>query len=333
VILVLDATGQTATAAAVAFGCARYRPDVEIAGVILNRVGSERHVALIRRGFDHIGLPVFGALPREDGFTLPERHLGLVQAVEHDGLADHLDRLGEAMARVVDLDAIRTAARPAKALVTSGGEEKNALLPPPGQRIALAWDQVFSFIYPHMLQGWREAGAEILPFSPLADEAPDPAADAVWLPGGYPELHAGRLAAAETFRRGMQEHAARGVPIHGECGGYMALGAGLEDAEGQRHVMLGLLSAETSFRRRKLSLGYRRARLLAPCPLGPVGADIFGHEFHYAALLANRDEPLASCSDAAGLPVEETGARRGNVTGGFFHAISMAGAVHDDPSR
>jgi cobyrinic acid a,c-diamide synthase len=323
VVLVLDVTGQTATAAAVALGCARYRPDVRIAGVILNRVASERHNALIRPGFDRVGLPVFGALPRYDGFALPERHLGLVQAREHEGLAAHLDRLGEAMTSAIDLGAIRAAAMPA---TTRGGAgESAAQLPPPGQRIALARDHAFSFTYSHMLQGWRAAGAEILPFSPLADEAPDASADAVWLPGGYPELHAGRLAAAGTFRRSMHDHAARGTPIHGECGGYMALGTGLEDADGERHAMLGLLSVETSFRRRRLSLGYRHARLLASSPLGPAGAEIFGHEFHYATLLANRDEPLVSCRDAAGLPIEEAGARRGNVTGAFLHAISVAG--------
>jgi cobyrinic acid a,c-diamide synthase len=324
VVLVLDVTGQTATAAAVALGCARFRADVAIAGVILNRVASERHAALTRPGFDRIGLPVFGALPREESFALPERHLGLVQAMEHGGLAAHLDRLGQAMTRAIDLDAIRAAAMPARTTMP-GGAGESAHLPPPGQRIALARDEAFSFTYAHMLQGWRAAGVEILPFSPLADEAPDPSADTVWLPGGYPELHAGRLTAAANFRRGVHDHAARGTPIHGECGGYMTLGAGLEDGQGERHAMLGLLSVETSFRRRKLSLGYRRARLLASGPLGPAGAKIFGHEFHYATVLANRDEPLVSCRDAAGQPAAETGARRGNVTGAFLHAISIAG--------
>ena len=134
-------------------------------------------------------------------------------------------------------------------------------LPPPGQRIALAQDRAFSFMYPHLLRQWRDAGAEIIPFSPLADEAPDAAADAVWLPGGYPELHAGTLAAAHDFRSGLRTLAGRSVPIHGECGGYMVLGRGLEDADGVRHEMTGLLGLETSFATRKLHLGYRRARL------------------------------------------------------------------------
>ena len=131
-------------------------------------------------------------------------------------------------------------------------------LPPPGQRIALAHDAAFSFVYPHLLKSWREAGAEILPFSPLADEAPPASADVVWLPGGYPELHAGRLASNANFIAGMRSFAAT-KPVHGECGGYMALGDGLIDAKGERHAMLGLLRLETSFAARKLHLGYRRA--------------------------------------------------------------------------
>jgi cobyrinic acid a,c-diamide synthase len=323
VALVLDVSGQTETAAAMALGCVRYREDVAIAGVILNRVASERHAALIKPAFERIGLPVFGVLPRDARFCLPERHLGLVQAAEHGALAAHLDGLGDAMAQSVDLDAVIASARRAPArLPHPRVAPAPPALRPPGQRIALARDTAFSFVYPHVLQGWRDAGAEILTFSPLADEAPDRHADAVWLPGGYPELHAGQIAAAGTFRRGTQDHARRGTPIHGECGGYMVLGEGLEDADGARHAMLGLLSVETSFRLRRLHLGYRRAQLLAFCALGPQGATIFGHEFHYAAMLRNGDEPLVSCTDAGGVAVEESGGRRANVTGTFLHAIS-----------
>jgi cobyrinic acid a,c-diamide synthase len=186
----------------------------------------------------------------------------------------------------------------------------------------VAQDQAFSFLYPHLAGAWAAAGAEILPFSPLADEPPDAGADAVWLPGGYPELHAGRLAGALRFREGLRRLAERSVPIHGECGGYMVLGEGLEEADGTRHAMAGLLSLETSFKRRKLTLGYRRARLLGRSALGEAGAEIFGHEFHYAVTCANRDAPLVSCFDAAGGAVGEQGTRRGCVTGTFCHAIS-----------
>ena len=316
VVLVLDVAGQTETAAAVAMGCARYRDDISIAGVILNRVASPRHAALIAPGFQRIGIPLLGALTEDAHFTLPERHLGLVQASETPDIERRLAALADLIEASIDLDALRGSAR-----ATGTTDRPAARLDPPGQRIALAQDQAFSFIYPHLLDRWRSAGAELLAFSPLADQAPDPAADAVWLPGGYPELHAGPLAAARRFHDGLRTLAGRAVPIHGECGGYMVLGAGIEDAEGRRHAMTGLLSLETSFAQRRMHLGYRRARLKVACPLGAAGAEVLGHEFHYASALSNGDEPLVECRDATGAPVAEGGGRRGSVSGTFFHFI------------
>jgi cobyrinic acid a,c-diamide synthase len=316
VVLVLDVAGQTETAAAVAVGCARYRDDVSIAGVILNRVASPRHAALIAPAFQRIGIPLFGAIIQDSHLTLPERHLGLVQASETADIDQRLDALASIVEASVDLDAVRGSAR-----ATGFADGAAVRLDPPGQRIALAQDRAFSFIYPHLLDRWRSAGAAILPFSPLADQAPDPAADVVWLPGGYPELHAGTLAAARRFHDGLRALAERAVPIHGECGGYMVLGAGMEDVAGQRHAMAGLLALETSFAQRRMHLGYRRARLKVACPLGAAGAEIMGHEFHYASALSSDDEPLVECRDATGAPVAEGGGRRGSVSGTFFHFI------------
>jgi cobyrinic acid a,c-diamide synthase len=324
VVLVLDVTGQSETAAAVALGCARYRDDVDIAGVILNRVASERHFSLLAPAFERIKMRVFGAVFREDRFALPERHLGLVQARETPALDEHLDVLADIIGTAIDLDAIRQSARPAKAAVAirdEPSERARSRLRPPGQRIALAQDRAFSFIYPHLLRQWRLAGAEIIPFSPLADEAPDTTVDAVWLPGGYPELHAGVLASAEGFRSGLHKLARRSIPIHGECGGYMVLGRGLEDADGNRHEMTGLLGLETSFANRRLHLGYRRARLRAACSLGAAGTEVLGHEFHYARKVLASGDPLVDCRDAAGAEVPEQGVRQGSITGTFFHVI------------
>lgn len=329
VVLVLDVTGQTETAAAVALGCARYRDDIEIAGVILNRVASARHIALIAPAFERIKLPVFGAILRDEKIALPERHLGLVQAREIVTIDQHLDRLADVIDAAIDVDAIRSAARPAKVLPEASDARSNASqhhLPPPGQRIALAQDRAFSFMYPHLLRQWRSTGAEIIPFSPLADEAPDATADAVWLPGGYPELHAGTLAAANNFHGVLRALAERSVPIHGECGGYMVLGRGLEDADGVRHEMIGLLGLETSFAKRKLHLGYRRARLQRDCSLGAAGSDVFGHEFHYASTVSVDGDALVDCQDAAGVGVPEQGIREGSTTGTFFHVIDGAAA-------
>ncbi len=330
VVLVLDVAGQTETAAAVALGCARYRDDIDIAGVILNRVASARHLALMAPAFERIKLPVFGAIFRDQAIALPERHLGLVQAREVADIDRHLEKLADVVDAAVDVDAIRRAARSAKILPPASDERSNELkhhLPPPGQRIALAQDRAFSFMYPHLLRQWRHAGAEIIPFSPLADEAPDAAADAVWLPGGYPELDAGTLASANVFRAGLRTLAARAVPIHGECGGYMVLGRGIEDADGVRHEMTGLLGLETSFARRRLHLGYRRARLQRDCSLGAEGAEVFGHEYHYASTVSVNGDSLVDCRDASGSSVPEQGIRNGSATGTFFHVIDAAAAA------
>ena len=250
------------------------------------------------------------------------RHGGeaVAKAGEHADLIGHLDRLADMVERSLDLDAIRSLMTP---LEPSGADFSDAL-PPPGQRIALAQDAAFSFLYPHVARHWCAAGAEIAPFSPLADEAPPEDCDVCWLPGGYPELHAGRLAAASNFRDGLLEFA-QTRPVHGECGGFMALGEGLEDADGNRHEMLGLLGHSTSFAKRKMNLGYRQAMLRADCPLGAAGSVIRGHEFHYALLTdPGADEPLADLADGQGTLLGAFGGRRGKVSGTFFHAIARA---------
>ncbi|CDX12934.1 Cobyrinic acid A,C-diamide synthase [Mesorhizobium sp. ORS 3324] len=318
VLLVLDVSGQSTTAAAVAKGFATYDPDVRMAGVVLNRLGSERHRRLSGNAIEAIGLPVVGAIMRDPTLNLPERHLGLVQAGEYENLMAHLDRLADMVEKSLDIDAILALATPLEPATGNFGDA----LPPPGQRIALAEDAAFTFLYPHVAAHWRKVGAEIVTFSPLADEAPAEDCDVCWLPGGYPELHAGKLAAAKNFRAGMARFATT-KPVHGECGGFMVLGETLEDADGQCHNMLGLLGHSTSFARRKMNLGYREARLRTACALGTEGTLIRGHEFHYAQMTATgNDEPLADLADGQGNPLGASGYRRGHVSGTFFHAIA-----------
>jgi cobyrinic acid a,c-diamide synthase len=316
VILVVDVSGQAQSAAATALGFKAYMPDLPFAGVILNRVASPRHERLARLGMEKAGLTVLGSLPRRGDLALPERHLGLIQAVEHPDLEEAIKGYANFLRDHIDLAAIRAAA------TGQPGQAGTFNLPkPPAQRIALAQDAAFSFTYPHLLEGWRAAGAEILPFSPLADEAPDASADLVWLPGGYPELHAGRLANAARFRAGLKKHA-QDRPIHGECGGYMALGAALIDKDGVSHQMAGLLGLVTSYEKRKFHLGYRRVELVTGMPGFDAGDKLFGHEFHYSTILEQPDAPLAKVSDADGNPVPETGSQNGHVTGTFFHLIT-----------
>jgi cobyrinic acid a,c-diamide synthase len=325
ILLVLDVAAQAETAAAVVLGCMTYRADVKIAGVVLNSVAGPRHESMIADAVRALGVPMLGALGRAEGLALPERHLGLLQAGETADIEAKLDAIADAIGEAVNLDAIADVAMPMRLADRAGRVDANGLtllpLNPPGQRIALAQDRAFSFVYPHILAGWRRTGAKLLPFSPLADEAPPSDCDAIWLPGGYPELHADVLANATTFKAGMRAAAARGVPIHGECGGYMVLGAGLEAADGSRHEMLGLLSLETSFAKRRLHLGYRRARFLGDGEGRGLRGEATGHEFHYATVLANNDGPLAEIRDANGAIVADAGSRRGAVTGAFFHVI------------
>jgi cobyrinic acid a,c-diamide synthase len=321
VILVVDVSGQAQSAAATALGFKAYMPDLPFAGVILNRVASPRHERLARLGMEKAGLTVLGSLPRRGDLALPERHLGLIQAVEHPYLEEAIKGYANFLRDHIDLGAIRAAA------TGQPGQAGTFNLPkPPAQRIALAQDAAFSFTYPHLLEGWRAAGAEILPFSPLADEAPDASADLVWLPGGYPELHAGRLANADRFRAGLVKHA-QDRPIHGECGGYMALGAALIDKDGISHQMAGLLGLVTSYEKRKFHLGYRRVELVTGMPGFDAGDKLFGHEFHYSTILEQPDAPLAKVSDADGNPVPETGSQNGHVTGTFFHLITPQEAL------
>lgn len=318
VVLVLDVSGQSQSAAAIVRGFAAHDPDVRIGGVILNRVASERHRSQAAEAIAQVGVPVLGSVPREASIILPERHLGLVQASEQADLEARLNQLADLMERHVDLDAVLAAAAP---MATPQGLP-DALLPPPGQRIALARDAAFTFVYGHLLEGWRRAGAEVVPFSPLADEPPPADCDACWLPGGYPELHAGALAAAERFLDGLRAFA-QSKPVFGECGGFMVLGEGLEDADGTRHAMAGLLGHSTSFAKRKLHLGYRRARLLSDCALGRAGEEVRGHEFHYASVTeAGSDPALVELWDGRGEALPAAGGRRGRVAGTFFHAIA-----------
>ncbi len=311
VVLVVDAAHMAQSVAALVAGFARHDPGVKVAGVILNKVGSPRHEAMLRRALAPLGLPVLGALHRQPGLEHPSRHLGLVQAEERGDLDAWLDHVAGAVAAAVDLDALEALAADLPAAPES------PRLPPPGQRIAVAADRAFAFAYPHILDDWRAGGAEVLPFSPLADEAPAPGADFIFLPGGYPELHAGTLAAANRFKDAIR---AATCPVWGECGGYMVLGKSLTDAEGVRHEMLGLLDLETSFASRRLHLGYRQVRAAQ----GPFPGSWAAHEFHYATTLRAEGTPLFEVADAEGTALAPAGLIAGPVAGSFLHLIDRA---------
>jgi cobyrinic acid a,c-diamide synthase len=308
VVLVVDARHQSQSVAALVHGFATYRQDIDIAGVILNRVASDRHEAMLREA---LGGRVIGALRQNDSLALPSRHLGLVQAQENQQLEKFISGSASAVSRETNLDKLLTIC----AEVPDSTANQHAL-PPLGQSIAIARDEAFSFLYSHLLEGWRAQGATLSFFSSLANEAPDPSANAVFLPGGYPELHAGKLSNNKVFLDGLRTH--KGL-VYGECGGYMVLGEGLIDAQGEAHAMAGLLPVTTSFASRKLHLGYRQLKG------GPWSKPLRGHEFHYSTIahegLADR---LFEAKDAAGNPLNPMGLRVGNVMGSYAHVISEA---------
>ena len=329
VLLVVDVRGMGASVAALVEGFTHHRDDVEIAGILLNRVASAAHEALLRRACDdRFAQPVLAGLPSDPHLELPARHLGLVPAAELPELEDWLDRAAGIVAERTDLDRLVRLARPF-GLGLYGPPARP--LRPLGQRIAVASDIAFAFAYPATLDGWRVAGAEVLPFAPLADQAPDPGADAVYLPGGYPELHAGRLAANRQFLEGLRAAAARGAFVYGECGGYMTLGRTLTDGAGEHHAMAGLLPIATSFAAPRRQLGYRRLKLLEASPLGQAGTTYRGHEFHYASQVETGDAPpMFEASDARGRPLGQLGARVGSVAGSFLHLIDRVTEPGDD---
>ena len=309
VVLVVDAARMAQSIAPIVQGFALHDPKVKIVGVILNKVGSPRHEKMLRRALEQTGLPVLGTLPRVSGLTHPSRHLGLVQASERPDLETFLDHAADQVLEAVDLHSLQACATdlPAAPQLPLGK--------PPAQTIAIARDAAFAFSYPHMLADWHAAGATLSFFSPLADEAPSPA-DFIFLPGGYPELHAAQLAAAHKFRAGMSR-AAETATIYGECGGYMTLGKALTDADGVAHEMLGLLPLETSFEQRALHLGYRHLTPLR----GPFATPMAAHEFHYATTIKADGPALFEATDAEGIRLEPMGLRRGRICGSFAHII------------
>jgi cobyrinic acid a,c-diamide synthase len=319
VVMVIDGRGMTGSAAAVLAGFARLRPDVAVKGVLFNKVMGDKHKAAIRAAcaIHCPDVALLGFLPPDAALDIPSRHLGLVQAVEQPDLQGFLDGAARFVGAHVDVEALVGLARPS----ALESPDDSVPVPPLGQRIAVADDVAFAFRYPAVLEGWRRMGAEILPFSPLAGQGPAAHADAVYLPGGYPELHAGALAAHEHMLAALRRLAGQGAAILGECGGYMLLGQTLEDAHGHTHVMAGLLNLGTSFARRRLHLGYRRAELVEGGVLGAAGAGFRGHEFHYATITREQGDPLFRVADAQGNDLGTAGLRAGKVAGSFIHLI------------
>ena len=321
-VLIIDARGVAETAALVAAGLDKMLKgrfaNTGIAGVIVNHCRSPRHLDMIRDAMDAVNIPLLGGLPSAEALAIPSRHLGLVQASEllaHGNLAAIIAEAAAQIKAHIDLDRLLALATP----LAPPPDSIITPMQPPAQRIAVAQDAAFAFAYPHVLDGWRRGGAEILPFSPLGDEAPDATADMVYLPGGYPELHLDRLAANQNWQESLRGLAKKSVFIYGECGGYMVLGQAIIGQDGVRVPMLGLLDVITSFAETKLHLGYRQLDCLADVPL-PRNA--FGHEFHYTTCMEQKGANLFTARDKDGADLGAIGSVRGSVCGSYAHLIA-----------
>jgi cobyrinic acid a,c-diamide synthase len=318
VVLIVDARGLAASAGPLVAGFANAVNAPRIAGVIFNRVGGETHAGMLREALAiHApAIAYLGAMPRDAKLVHPERHLGLVQARERDDLESFIAHAAAVVAKQVDLDALTALAVP-----SARHGEAATPLPPLGSRIAIARDDAFAFAYPALLDGWRRQGAELSFFAPLDGQSPDASCDAIYLPGGYPELHADKLAAG-PLPQALRAAAARNAAIYGECGGYMVLGRTMIDANGVAHAMAGLLPLDTSFAARRLHLGYRRVILNADTKLGAAGRAFRAHEFHYTAILQEGPgSTLFTAADARGKALGVMGLRSGSVFGSFAHLI------------
>lgn len=345
VVLVVDVEKQSQSVAALVHGFATWRRDVKIAGVILNRAATTRHELMLRDALAPSGIPLLGVIPRRDGLTLPERHLGLVLPDEIANFDTIVATAAEAVTEYIDLNLLVAQSAPlgdpsvgpSPSLGEGGrqavggtperyqepdeGGAAFTTLDPLGHHIAIARDDAFAFLYTHWLTDWRAAGATVSFFSPLADEAPHDSADAILLPGGYPELHAARLAHAQKFMAQLRTARDRGALIYGECGGYMVLGETLTDKSGATFPMAGLLPVATRIDRPRRTLGYRRLTHSSPLPWPK---SLTGHEFHYSASTAQSATALFTATDARGDTLPPMGAVNGRVMGSYAHVIDVA---------
>ena len=310
VVLVVDAKGMSGSVAALVHGFSRFDPSIDVAGVILNRVGSDRHESMLREALQDSGIPVLGSLPRLPSLSWPSRHLGLTLPQELPDMDAQARQLASVMAKRFDLSALHALARALPA--PAEPESAAAFFPSSAGSIALASDDAFRFAYPHWLTGREHR------FSPLANQRVPDDADFVFLPGGYPELHAAKLSKADAFWDSLRAAAARGVTIYGECGGYMVLGEALT-VNGTRFPMAGLLPVATHYTTGGArTLGYRS--LTAPEDFW-AGTALKGHEFHASSAECLAPPSLFHAADSRQASLGLHGHQISNILGSYIHII------------
>ncbi len=283
VVLVVDASAAAESVAAVVKGFSELDPDVRVAGVIFNRIGSPFHLELVQGAVEKFcQVPVLGYLPQDVDFNIPERHLGLHMGDEGVLSQEKINHLAETIIHYVNLGGL---------LATTEDAGETAIVPPSAQqarthkkRLAVARDEAFCFYYQDNFDLFEQAGIELVFFSPLHDQTLPADIDAIYIGGGYPELHGVQLAANGQIRQALKAWSEQGGFMYGECGGFMYLSQGITDHDGHHHEMVGAFPVQTRMGKRLRSLGYREATLQADTLWGSTGDILRGHEFHYSEI-------------------------------------------------
>ena len=319
VILVVDARSMARSAAALVQGFERFDEHLDFAGVIFNHLGSPRHLGYLRDAMHgHVAMPVLGGLMREAAIAIPERHLGLVTREDHDLAGGAHRRLADLIESALDLERLVDTLPEVNPALVDGRRDTA----PAGPRvpIGIARDAAFCFYYPDNLELLEAAGAELVYFSPLAgDRLPD-RLGGLYLGGGYPELHAETLAGNRPLLRQIRDMSQAGMPIYGECGGFMALCREMGDTDGRTFPMAGCLPCATHMLDRLKALGYREVTLTTDTILGPAGQTMRGHEFHYSALTdGNGLDGVYRLSDRNGVPHAAEGYVAHRTLGSYVH--------------
>lgn len=348
VILVVDVRSMARSAAAIVLGFQQLEPELNIAGVIVNRCGSAGHYSIVKKAIEQMcGIPVVGWLKREEDMSIPKRHLGLVPAIERGELEPLFERAADALQEGTDLDAIIAIAKAAPAIeeliinrkdvsrqnpdpiwtdANLKSSEDSTVGQPDKQEasarpiIAVARDAAFNFYYPDNLELLEAAGARLKYFSPLAGEGIPSEADGIYLGGGFPEEFAALIADNVSFLEGLREAVRSEMPLFAECGGYMVLAETLTNREGLTFNMAGIIPAQVQMQAKRAALGYREARAVEDSFLLKKGEVIRGHEFHYSTMTYQEEGDIPYAYETKGLRgMKQEGYARGNVVAGYTH--------------
>ncbi|WP_054637242.1 cobyrinate a,c-diamide synthase [Thalassobacillus sp. C254] len=318
VILMVNISSMARSAAAIVKGFQNLEPQVYIAGVVVNQAGSEGHYKLCKTAIEkECGIPVLGYLKKGDVPSIPERHLGLVPAIERGELDGFFEELSQVISAQVDIERLMELARkcenvhPSNLLFSSKGKSKNT-------RIAVAVDAAFNFYYPENIELLEEEGAEIVPFSPLQGESIPEKIDGLYIGGGFPEEFAAELAEQKKTKEQIKELGEKGLPIFAECGGYMYLADTITTTDGKVHSMVGLIPADVEMQEKRAALGYRDITAAKDTMILKAGETARGHEFHYSTLNPKGDYPHAYRAVAFRKEQNE-GYHRSNITAGYTH--------------